>query len=138
MNYMKQREERMASEAQESSYRKRFPKGKDWKTPKKNPYGFCGLNESSYHGMEVIGMTKEKYEELEQKLEQKTQDFHFDMRNKQMELVMLQNRLDTLEQGFDDLERENKELRKHQLELVMENGELKDMVLDLGGDYTKQ
>ena len=55
-----------------------------------------------------------------------------------MELVMLQNRLDTLEQGFDDLERENKELRKHQLELVMENGELKDMVLDLGGDYTKQ
>ena len=120
------------------SYRKRFPKGKDWKTPKKNPYGFCGLNESSYHGMEVIGVTKEKYEELEQKLEQKTQDFHFDMRNKQMELVMLQNRLDTLEQGFDDLERENKELRKHQLELVMENGELKDMVLDLGGDYTKQ
>ena len=120
------------------SYRKRFPKGKDWKTPKKNPYGFCGLNESSYHGMEVIGMTKEKYEELEQKMEQQTQDYHFDMRNKQMELVMLQNRLDTLEQGFDDLERENKELRKHQLELVMENGELKDMVLDLGGDYTKQ
>ena len=84
-------------------------------------------------------------EELEQKLEQQTQDYHFDMRNKQMELVMLQSRLDTLEaanvtlaQGFDDLERENKELRKHQLELVMENGELKDMVLDLGGDYTKQ
>ena len=76
-------------------------------------------------------------EELEQKLEQQTQDYHFDMRNKQMELVMLQNRLDTLEQGFDDLERENKELRKHQLELVMENGELKDMVLDLGGDYEK-
>ena len=119
------------------SYRKRFPKGKDWKTPKKNPYGFCGLNESSYHGMEVIGVTKEKYEELEQKLEQQTQDYHFDMRNKQMELVMLQSRLDTLEQGFDDLERENKELRKHQLELVMENGELKDMVLDLGGDYTE-
>ena len=94
------------------SYRKRFPKGKDWKTPKKNPYGFCGLNESSYHGMEVIGMTKEKYEELEQTIEQQTQDYHFDMRNKQMELVMLQNRLDTLEQGFDDLERENKELRK--------------------------
>ena len=119
------------------SYRKKFPKGKDWKTPKKNPYGFCGLNESSYHGMEVIGVTKEKYEELEQKLEQQTQDYHFDMRNKQMELVMLQSRLDTLEQGFDDLERENKELRKHQLELVMENGELKDMVLDLGGDYTE-
>ena len=70
-------------------------------------------------------------EELEQKLEQQTQDYHFDMRNKQMEIVMLQAR-------YDDLERENKELRKHQLELAMENGELKDMVLDLGGDYTKQ
>ena len=54
----------------------------------------------------------EKVEELELKLEQQSQDFHFDMRNKQMELVMLQNRLDTLIQGFDDLERENKELRK--------------------------
>ena len=74
---------------------------------------------------------KTKVEELELKLDQQSQDFHFDMRNKQMELVMLQSR-------FDDLERENKELRKHQLELVMENGELKDMVLDLGGDYTKQ
>ena len=69
-------------------------------------------------------------EELEQKLEQQTQDYHFDMRNKQMEIVMLQAR-------YDDLERENKELRKHQLELVMENGELKDMVLDLGCDYEK-
>ena len=74
---------------------------------------------------------KIKVEELELKLDQQSQDFHFDMRNKQMELVMLQSR-------FDDLERENKELRKHQLELAMENGELKDMVLDLGGDYTKQ
>ena len=44
---------------------------------------------------------------------------------------------DILNKAFDDLERENKELRKHQLELVMENGELKDMVLDLGGDYTE-
>ena len=43
-------------------------------------------------------------EELEQKLEQQTQDYHFDMRNKQMEIVMLQAR-------YDDLERENKELR---------------------------
>ena len=55
---------------------------------------------------------KTKVEELELKLEQQSQDFHFDMRNKQMELVMLQNRLDTLIQGFDDLEKENKELRK--------------------------
>lgn len=55
---------------------------------------------------------KEKVEELELKLEQLKQDFHFDMRNKQMELVMLQNTNHTLEQGFDDLEKENKELRK--------------------------
>ena len=55
---------------------------------------------------------KTKVEELELKLDQQSQDFHFDMRNKQMEMVMLQNRLDTLIQGFDDLERENKELRK--------------------------
>ena len=55
---------------------------------------------------------KTKVEELELKLDQQSQDFHFDMRNKQMELVMLQNRLDTLAQGFDDLEKENKELRK--------------------------
>ena len=48
---------------------------------------------------------KTKVEELELKLEQQSQDFHFDMRNKQMELVMIQNR-------YSDLERENKELRK--------------------------
>jgi hypothetical protein len=54
----------MAGEVQESSYRKRFPKGKDWKTPKKNPYGFCGLNESSYHGMETVAISIEKYNDL--------------------------------------------------------------------------
>ena len=54
----------MDSEAPESSYRKRFPKGKDWKTPKKNPYGFCGLNESSYHGMETVAVSIEKYNDL--------------------------------------------------------------------------
>ena len=48
---------------------------------------------------------KTKVEELELKLDQQSQDFHFDMRNKQMELVMIQNR-------YSDLERENKELRK--------------------------
>ena len=93
------------------SYRKKFPKGKDWKTPKKNPYGFCGLNEDSYHGMEVIGVTKEKYEELEQQLEQQTQDYHFDMRNKQMEIVVQKNRI---------------------LQLEMEIAELKDKLIELG------
>ena len=52
---------------------------------------------------------KNKVEELELKLEQQTQDFHFDMRNKQMEVV----------------------------QLTMENANLKDMVLDNGGDYTE-
>ena len=82
----------MDSEAQESSYRKRFPKGKDWKTPKKNPYGFCGLNESSYHGMETVAVSIDKYNELKQKyeeLEQLKNDYHFSIRNKHMEYEML-------------------------------------------------
>ena len=36
-----------------------------------------------------------------------------------------------------ELERENKKLNKQVLELTMENAELKDMVLDNGGDYTE-
>ena len=51
-----------------SGYRKRFPKGKDWEEPKPNPYGFCGLDPDSYHGMETIGVTIEKYNELKDKL----------------------------------------------------------------------
>ena len=81
----------MASEAQESSYRKRFPKGKDWKTPKKNPYGFCGLNESSYHGMETVAVSIDKYNELKQKYEELEKQYYFDMRNKQMEIEVLKN-----------------------------------------------
>ena len=52
---------------------------------------------------------KNKVEELELELDQQEQDFHFDMRNKQMEVV----------------------------QLTMENANLKDMVLDNGGDYTQ-
>ena len=75
------------------------------------------MDKQAYKDMIAEYMKREsklntKVEELELKLEQQSQDFHFDMRNKQMEMVMLQNRLDTLIQGFDDLERENKELRK--------------------------
>ena len=81
----------MASEAQESSYRKRFPKGKDWKTPKKNPYGFCGLNESSYHSMETVAVSIDKYNELKQKYEELEKQYYFDMRNKQMEIEVLKN-----------------------------------------------
>ena len=75
------------------------------------------MDKQAYKDMIAEYMKREsklntKVEELELKLEQQSQDFHFDMRNRQMEMVMLQNRLDTLIQGFDDLERENKELRK--------------------------
>jgi len=52
---------------------------------------------------------KNKVEELELELDQQEQDFHFDMRNKQMEVV----------------------------QLTMENANLKDQVLDNGGDYTQ-
>jgi len=34
------------------------------------------------------------------------------------------------------LKRENESLKKHRLELIMENAELKDQVLDNGGDYS--
>ena len=75
----------------EDSYRKRFPKGKDWKTPKKNPYGFCGLNESSYHSMETVAVSIDKYNELKQKYEELEKQYYFDMRNKQMEIEVLKN-----------------------------------------------
>ena len=84
----------------DSAYRKRFPKGKDWKDPKPNPFGHCGLNPDSYHGMETIGVSIKKYEELEKKveelelkLEQREQDYYFDMRNKQMEIEVLKKQI---------------------------------------------
>ena len=107
MSYLKQREERMASEAQESSYRKRFPKGKDWKTPKKNPYGFCGLNESSYHGMETVGISIEKHNELKQELEDLKNDYHFSIRNKHMEYEMLRKDFSKLVTAMNNLLQEN-------------------------------
>ena len=87
----------MASEAQENSYkksyRKKFPKGKDWKTPKKNPYGFCGLDEDSYHGMETVAISIEKYNELKEKYEELQQQYYFDMRNKQIEIEVLKTQI---------------------------------------------
>ena len=75
------------------AYRKKFPKGKDWKDPEPNPYrdGGSGLHPDSYHGMETIGVTIEKYEELELQLEEVKQQYYFDMRNKQMEIEVLKN-----------------------------------------------
>ena len=77
------------------AYRKKFPKGKDWQDPKPNPYrdGGSGLHPDSYHGMETIGVTIEKYEELELQLEEVKQQYYFDMRNKQMEIEVLKNQL---------------------------------------------
>ena len=67
------------------SYRKKFPKGKDWKAPKENPYGFCGLNEDSYHGMKVIGVTQEKYEELQERIKELETQLYFCHRNNKIE-----------------------------------------------------
>tara|TARA_B100000519_G_scaffold149430_1_gene130280 strand:+ start:1095 stop:1367 length:273 start_codon:yes stop_codon:yes gene_type:complete len=77
------------------AYRKKFPKGKDWQDPKPNPYrdGGSGLHPDSYHGMETIGVSIEKYEELELQLEEVKQQYYFDMRNKQMEIEVLKNQL---------------------------------------------
>ena len=91
----------------ESSYRKKFPKGKDWKTPKENPFGHCGLNEDSYHGMETIAVSIEKYEEaeneinrlqilvvtLEEEIRELKKQYYFDMRNKQVEIETLKNQI---------------------------------------------
>ena len=82
----------MDLEAQESSYRKRFPKGKDWKDPKPNPFGHCGLNPDSYHGMETVAVSIEKYNELNQKYKDLEKQYYFDMRNKQIEIEVLKNK----------------------------------------------
>ena len=73
------------------AYRKKFPKGKDWKDPKPNPFGHCGLHPDSYHGMETVAVSIEKYEKLELQLEEVKQQYYFDMRNKQMEIEVLKN-----------------------------------------------
>ena len=101
----------MDSEAQESSYkksyRKKFPKGKDWKTPKKNPYGFCGLDEDSYHGMETVAISIEKYNELKQELEDLKNEYHFSIRNKHMEYEMLRKDFSKLVTAMNNLLQEN-------------------------------
>ena len=82
----------MGLEAQVSSYRKKFPKGKDWKEPKPNPFGHCGLDPDSYHGMETVAVSIEKYNELKQKYEDLEKQYYFDMRNKQIEIEVLKNK----------------------------------------------
>ena len=74
------------------AYRKRFPKGKDWIEPKPNPFGHCGLDPNSYHGMETVAVSIEKYNELKQKYEDLEKQYYFDMRNKQIEIEVLKNK----------------------------------------------
>ncbi len=52
------------------SYRKRFPKGKDWIEPEPGEFNFEGLRISpnAYHGMKVIGVSIKKYEKLKKVL----------------------------------------------------------------------
>ena len=76
----------------DSAYRKRFPKGKDWKQPKPNPFGHCGLDPDSYHGMETVAVSIEKYNELKQKYKDLEKQYYFDMRNKQIEIEVLKNK----------------------------------------------
>ena len=76
----------------DSAYRKRFPKGKDWIEPKPNPFGHCGLDPDSYHGMETVAVSIEKYNELKQKYEDLEKQYYFDMRNKQIEIEVLKNK----------------------------------------------
>lgn len=67
----------------------------------------------------VAELIQEK-SEIKQRLEQMTQDFHFDMRNKHMEETMLKNRINVLESRL--------------LELQTENSEMKDRLIELGED----
>ena len=78
----------------DSGYRKRFPKGKDWEDHKPNPYrdGGSGLHPDSYHGMETVAVSIEKYNELKQKYEDLEKQYYFDMRNKQIEIEVLKNK----------------------------------------------
>ncbi len=50
------------------NYRKKFPKGKDWKKPEPNSYdnGDSRISENSYHGMEIIGISIKKYDKLKE------------------------------------------------------------------------
>ena len=77
----------------DSAYRKRFPKGKDWIEPKPNPFGHCGLDPNSYHGMETVAVSIEKYNELKQKYEDLEKKYYFDLRNKQIEIEVLKQKV---------------------------------------------
>ena len=51
-----------------NTYRKKFPKGKDWKEPESNPYDAkdSRISPDSYHSMEIIGVSINKYNKLKE------------------------------------------------------------------------
>ena len=63
----------------------------------------------------------------------------FMVRQKELEdeIINLQGKIKNDMDYIKMLEGSVEELKKERLELHMENAELKDMVLDLGGDYTE-
>ena len=77
------------------AYRKKFPKGKDWKDPEPNPYrdGGSGLHPDSYHSMETVAISIEKYNELKQKYKDLEKKYYFDLRNKQIEIEVLKQKV---------------------------------------------
>jgi len=89
------------------SYRKKFPKGKDWVQPTPNPHGFCGLNPDSYHGMEVVAVSIEEHQKLQDELKQLKSDYHFSIRNKHVEYTMLQNDFNKLVTAMNTLLQDN-------------------------------
>ena len=65
MNYLKLKEGRRVLEAQESSYRTKFPKGKDWEDPKPNPFTTeVRVPPDAIHGVETTAISIEKYDDL--------------------------------------------------------------------------
>tara|TARA_Y100001938_G_scaffold34286_1_gene47095 strand:+ start:637 stop:879 length:243 start_codon:yes stop_codon:yes gene_type:complete len=71
-------------------YRERFPKGPDWEEPKPNPFqeGASRISANAYHGMEVIGVSMEKYKELEDKVKELETELYFCRRNRKIEEIV--------------------------------------------------
>jgi len=102
----------MDSEAPESSYRKKFPKGKDWVQPTPNPHGFCGLNPDSYHGMEVIAMDINKHNEevskLKSKIKELESEIYYIIRNNKIENDTMKSNFNKALTALNQLSHEDK------------------------------
>tara|TARA_Y100000310_G_C20665297_1_gene807143 strand:- start:1929 stop:2207 length:279 start_codon:yes stop_codon:yes gene_type:complete len=82
------------SQSIQDSYRKKFPKGKDWREPTPNPFteGGSGISSGSYHNMKVIAISMDKHNEivneLERKIEELTTELYYCRRNRKIEDVI--------------------------------------------------